>query len=1059
MSKTSAKKLFSYFIVAVAVFNPAWVFAQEETEEGLKLEEKADPSLSIQEVVVTARKGKAEDLQIVPIAINAISEQSIEEKGITGVEDVAKMVSGLTFDTGLLPNDTRPTLRGLSTTRGRSNVATLIDYVDISSEALATAGGGMTGNMRLTDLERVEVIKGPQTVMYGRSAFSGAINYVTRRPTLDTPEGSISTDLAVLNNNANALNASSWKGMYTAPINDTLGYRINVAQSEGDGAFQNPNTGGDLNTENTLGGAGAILFAPTDVFSSYTRYEYSDEEYSPRAQVLRRTVDNNPVLGDYVGAVNSPLDPGASENPVPYDGKKGYYNSGQFLRDGVKNQASAYNANGTPKVQCNLDQVPFRNRNPSTDSFEPTGNGQYCRPILVGSQYASESEVDFSADPTNPGKDFRGTELENQRLHQEFDWDFDTFSVVSTTAYTKSDTNIKEDFDLTDYSLYGGTKDSNGNYATLYNPNASANINCNGQPSNGVPYQTPGSGDCISQYGFQTAMDITYGLKQFNQEIRVSGSTDQFNWMVSGLFWSEELDTTLNDRWWLRQGGTDIVNSEFVSPGLAQTGNMPFGPQPDCFGADKGDISKGCYRTAPSYAQTSPIKDYISRDTDHTSIAASLTWNVSDTVAWTNEMRALQEDITYKGSGSLLHGLSSAFGNCGGFMVPFGEYEMDPNDVNGNGKTSEILESTEAGLAGYLIPDVHGQCQSQENQLDTITEYVPRSSVNWQVDDEMMLYFTYAEGFKPGGIDTTNASSLVAPSDLDHETVVKPQDQLVDANGDGVIDSADSYFGVNRERGYSEEFQPEYKPEKLKTFEVGMKSEWLDGQVLFNSSVYFYKYTDQQLPLLVKVGAGGLVAPTTVNAGESRVKGFEFDLTDRLTESITLAVGYTYSDAYYESFNTQDIAAERFGGESGVLLSGSAQADAGNGEGDFTGNQLPFSAKHSVTWDLRYDTSFDNGLDGFADLGGSWQSKRYMSSGNNAYLKPYDLWNFSAGISNENWSGIFYIDNLLNDDTIRSGILNTDYGYGVSYEFDLAQAANLVLPQQRTFGVRLEYKF
>ena len=135
-----------------------------------------EASLAIEEIIVTARKTE-ENSQDIPIALEAFSATTIAEKGVDGIEDVAGLSAALTFDTGLLPNDTRPVIRGLSSTRGRSNVATLIDDVDVTSEALTTGGGGITGNLRLMDLQRVEIVKGPQSVLYGRSAFTGAVNY------------------------------------------------------------------------------------------------------------------------------------------------------------------------------------------------------------------------------------------------------------------------------------------------------------------------------------------------------------------------------------------------------------------------------------------------------------------------------------------------------------------------------------------------------------------------------------------------------------------------------------------------------------------------------------------------------------------------------------------------------------------------------------------------------------------------------------------------------------------------------------------------------------------
>ena len=125
----------------------------------------------IEEIVVTARK-KSESLQDIPVQVDVLTGEEILRKGVTSLEDVSKLSSGLVFDNGFTQSDTRISLRGLSPIRGRQNVAVLQDGVDLSSENLTTAGGTALINPRLFDLERVEVVKGPQSALYGRSAFA-----------------------------------------------------------------------------------------------------------------------------------------------------------------------------------------------------------------------------------------------------------------------------------------------------------------------------------------------------------------------------------------------------------------------------------------------------------------------------------------------------------------------------------------------------------------------------------------------------------------------------------------------------------------------------------------------------------------------------------------------------------------------------------------------------------------------------------------------------------------------------------------------------------------------
>ena len=87
----------------------------------------------IEEIVVTARK-KSESLQDIPVQVDVLTGEEILRKGVTSLEDVSKLSSGLVFDNGFTQSDTRISLRGLSPIRGRQNVAVLQDGVDLSSE-------------------------------------------------------------------------------------------------------------------------------------------------------------------------------------------------------------------------------------------------------------------------------------------------------------------------------------------------------------------------------------------------------------------------------------------------------------------------------------------------------------------------------------------------------------------------------------------------------------------------------------------------------------------------------------------------------------------------------------------------------------------------------------------------------------------------------------------------------------------------------------------------------------------------------------------------------------
>jgi outer membrane receptor protein involved in Fe transport len=136
---------------------------------------------AVNEIVVTARK-KQENLQKVPIAIDVLGSEQIQELAIRDLDDVMRFSPSLIFDESFNPQDTKITVRGVPNTRGRSNVAFLIDGIDVTSQPIGSAGSSILVNQRLLDVERIEVVKGPQSALYGRSAFAGALSYVSKEP-------------------------------------------------------------------------------------------------------------------------------------------------------------------------------------------------------------------------------------------------------------------------------------------------------------------------------------------------------------------------------------------------------------------------------------------------------------------------------------------------------------------------------------------------------------------------------------------------------------------------------------------------------------------------------------------------------------------------------------------------------------------------------------------------------------------------------------------------------------------------------------------------------------
>ncbi|GIK34855.1 MAG: TonB-dependent receptor [Gammaproteobacteria bacterium] len=206
----------------------------------------------IAEIVVTARRQGEEKLMDTPLAITAFDANAIESKGISNLQDVANLTPGLSFFNPMGENLPTPIIRGIVPQNifGENSAAIFIDGVYVA---------GREGlNFSQLAIERIEVLKGPQSSTYGRNAFSGAINYVTKAP----------SDVFASKVEAEGGNRGKQKivGEISGPIfSDALTGRISAMYDEWDGSYDN-----SLAPENDIGGyryrsfQGKLRWRPAD---------------------------------------------------------------------------------------------------------------------------------------------------------------------------------------------------------------------------------------------------------------------------------------------------------------------------------------------------------------------------------------------------------------------------------------------------------------------------------------------------------------------------------------------------------------------------------------------------------------------------------------------------------------------------------------------------------------------------------------------------------------------------------------------------------------------------
>jgi outer membrane receptor protein involved in Fe transport len=248
---------------------------------------------TLEEVVVTARK-REESLQDVPLPVTALSAADIANRQVTSLDDVAKFTPGLVFSKVFGRATERPVIRGLASVLAGTNasvetgVAYFVDGVYYP---------GDIQSLDMNDIARVEVIRGPQSALYGRNTYSGAINFVTKRPG-EATSGSASASFDTDERNLSARIA----GRPT----DWLAVSLNGRYYNFDGHWTNQLTGRKVGNESTNSFGGTADFTLTDNTELRIRFQSNRDRDGSRPLFFQSGAENNCFPGTRsLGSFNS----------------------------------------------------------------------------------------------------------------------------------------------------------------------------------------------------------------------------------------------------------------------------------------------------------------------------------------------------------------------------------------------------------------------------------------------------------------------------------------------------------------------------------------------------------------------------------------------------------------------------------------------------------------------------------------------------------------------------------------------------------------------------------
>jgi iron complex outermembrane receptor protein len=692
------------------------------------------------EVLITASRG-AEKLQDVPITIQSIAGDQLNQLNVTTANDLLKYTTNVTFS-GNGPGTGNIFIRGLggsgsgnqsqSTTAPFPNVALYLDDQSMQFPA-------RNNDVYLVDMEGVEVLEGPQGTLFGGGAQAGAIRYITNKPQLEAASGEVN-----------------------------VGYGATA--------------GGDPNT--TLN---ALLNMPMIV-----------NVFGLRGVILSE------ARGGYIDNVPGTI--GYHPGTPPYDlGGNPTANNGPLQGNNL-NKVTYTGARLSALWQINdyWDALLQQNhQNMEADSYF------YAYPTGTNGQPLARYQINAFA-PAYSKDHYESTAWTlNGKIA-------DLLSMVYTGSYMVRHIDGQQDYSNYLRSAVGFYYACIGSGAGYFN---AANF----------PNQLAGHKlQCSTSVG--NWRDQVRNTHQ-THELRLTTNADNRIRGLAGFYWEKfVIDDNMNFNYLgIPQCDQANLNKALNSPDGSADCLSAVGPVPGAFATDPG------LRTNADTAFGEDVQRGHKQKAFYTSIDVDV---IPKVLTATGGIRFYHYDEFEAGSEYFNASNSGAFSN--GVATPGGGLVV--NHLNG--------QCTAAGLCGFPISLSKGE-----------SGHSWRGNLTWHVTSDIMAYYTYSQGFRPGGFNRTQSLPGQPP----------------------LLRGAAPYSGRNTDQ-YAKPLG--YNSDNLINNEVGFKSEFLDHHVLFNLSMYYMKWENIQQVLFDPVNLGNNAF--NVNGSSYTIKGFEVQLVARLTDGLSV---------------------------------------------------------------------------------------------------------------------------------------------------------------------------
>jgi iron complex outermembrane recepter protein len=729
------------------------------------------------DIIITAQR-QSESLQSVPIAVSAFSGEALEKQQIENASDLQLTLPNVTFSKGNFTASSF-TIRG---------IGDLCVGVSCDSATAVHVNGTPLLATRLFeteyfDLERIEVLRGPQGTLFGRNATSGVVNFVTAKPDLSGFHASGEAEYG----NFNALKV---KGMVNAPVGDKIGVRLAGFYQKRDGYTTNVFDGSKIDGRDMYAVRGSLRFEPTDS-TTIDLMGYYFREKDNRARIQKQLCQRDPT--GVLGCLPNRLEFGTTNANSTF---VGVLTSREFLT-----------IRGIPAA-LGLGSL-----------YGPDINTGFVNPANV-----RRVNTDFTPEYETSEQQYQA------RIEQELG---DNFKVQLTGLYHKVGVDSRQDYNLAvaNRAIYAPGLAALQSAATggfgvgltpYFAPIASALIPTGpgGQLCTSDTEET-GTG-AFGGFKICAATPLDYDRSNeknsdWSVEGIISSNFDgKFNFLVGGIYVDKKLS---ENSYYVNAFGIDYLSGvlgSFTAAGAtlppAYLGTPFFRNNTDSFSIKSYGIFGEAY-----FEFNEKLK-----------LTAGLRYN-SD-----------KKDIAAR---STLASFLVPYNATSAFASPYvGAFDADPGRPG-----NQLLQQRSVKFG----------------------EFTGRAVIDYQIDDDKLLYASYSRGYKSGGIN--------------------PPLQPI--------------FAV------SEGFAPEF----VNAFEIGSKNTLMGGSLRLNLTAFYYQYKGLQL--------SRIVARTSVNDNvDANIYGFEAEAIVKPSRATLVNIGFSYLNTKVSQDKFLSNPRDPSGGRSDVVI-------------------------------------------------------------------------------------------------------------------------------------------